>query len=365
MNTYPLAQLNLAEAKKLQFRLVETVTHHFDGHSILQAGDYGLWPGLGRPHFTARVEAVLAEFFDAEAACLVGGAGTGALRSTLMAALKPGQKLVVHQAPLYPTTRVTVEAMGLKLARIDFNDLKALKGDALEDASMALVQHARQRFDDHYSLADVIDALKSRQPSLTVIVDDNYVVMRVAKIGIQLGADVSTFSLFKLLGPPGLACVLSEQKLIDRIHADNYSGGTQVQGVEAMDALRALAYVPVELALQAEVVEEVAARLNAGEVGGVKRAYIANAQSRVVLVELEKASARQVLEASVRHGAASHPVGAESRYEIAPLFYRVSGTFREENPQLAGRMIRINPMRAGADLIIAILAKALQICEGG
>ena len=365
MNTYPLEQLDLAEARELQFRLVETIAHHFDGHAILQAGDYGLWPDIGRPHFTARVEAVLADFFGAEDACLVGGAGTGALRSTLMAALSPGQKLLVHQAPLYPTTQVTVEAMGLELVKIDLNDPNALEAYTPGDASFALVQHARQRFEDRYNLADVIGALKAKHPSPTLIVDDNYTVMRVPKIGIQLGANVSTFSLFKLLGPAGLACVLAGKKLVDRIRKHNYSGGTQVQGVEAMEALRALTYVPVELAIQAEVVEEVATRLNSGEVGGVRRAYIANAQSRVVLVELEKASARQVLEASVQWGAASHPVGAESRYEVSPLFYRVSGTFREEQPLLADRMIRINPMRAGADLIIEILAKSLQAGEGG
>jgi hypothetical protein len=365
MNTYPLDQLDLAGAKTLQFHLVETIAHHFDGHAILQAGDYGLWPAIGRPHFTARVEAVMAEFFGAEAACLVGGAGTGALRSTLMAAMKPGQKLLVHAAPLYPTTRVTAEAMGLELVKIDFNDLNALKALAPGAASFALVQHARQKFDDHYNLADVIAVLKATQPSPTVMVDDNYTVMRVAKIGVQLGADVSTFSLFKLLGPAGLACVLAGQGLIDRLHRDNYSGGTQVQGVDAMEALRALTYVPVELALQAEVVAEVAARLNVGQVDGVTRAYVANAQSRVLLVELATPNAQKVLEASVRWGAASHPVGAESRYEVSPLFYRVSGTMRAEQPELADRMIRINPMRAGADLIIEILAKSLQASQAG
>jgi selenocysteine lyase/cysteine desulfurase len=365
MNTYPLEQLDLAGAKQLQFRLVETIAKHFDGHAILQAGDYGLWPDTGRPHFTARVEAVLAEFFGAEDACLVRGAGTGALRSTLMAALQPGQKLLVHQAPIYPTTQVTVEAMGLELVKVDLNDLSGLRAYELRDTRFALVQHARQRFDDRYALADVISALKAKQPSPMLIVDDNYAVMRVARIGIQLGADVSTFSLFKLLGPEGLACILAGQPLIDRLRRHSYSGGTQVQGVEAMEALRALTYVPVELALQAEVADEVAARLNAGQVSGVTRAYIANAQSRVILVELEKHDARRVLEQSVPWGAASHPVGAESRYEVAPLFYRVSGTFREENPDLAHRLIRINPMRAGADLIIAILSKSLQACEGG
>jgi selenocysteine lyase/cysteine desulfurase len=365
MNTHPLEQLDIEGAKRLQYRLVEIIARHFNGNLILQAGDYGLWPELGRPHFTARVEAVLAEFFEVEEACLVRGSGTGALRSILMASLKPGQSLLVHKAPIYPTTQVTMAAMGLQLVQIDLNDLDALKAFQPGDADYALVQYARQRFEDRYNLAEVIAELKARHPGLTVIVDDNYVVMRVAKIGVQLGADVSTFSFFKLLGPEGLGCVLAGKELVGRIHQDNYSGGAQVQGVEAMQALRALTLVPVALALQAEVVEEVARRLNSGEVPGVVRAYIANAQSRVVLVELSTPCAKQALKESLQYGAAGHPVGAESRYEIAPLFYRISNTFREENPFLADRMIRINPMRAGADLILAILIKSLKACQGG
>jgi hypothetical protein len=357
MNTHPLNQLDLEGAKKLQYRLVETIAHHFKGNLILQAGDYGLWPDMGRPHFTARVEAVLAEFFEAEEACLVRGSGTGALRSILMASLKPGQRLLIHKAPIYPTTQVTIAAMGLQLVQIDLNDPDALRAFQPGDADFALLQYARQRFEDHYNLGDVISELKAHHPGLTLIVDDNYVVMRVGKIGVQLGADVSTFSFFKLMGPEGVGCVLAGKELVGRIHKDNYSGGSQVQGVEAMQALRALTLVPVALALQAEVCEEVVRRLNSGEVPGVVRAYIANAQSRVVLVELEAPCAKQVLKESLEYGAAGHPVGAESRYEIAPLFYRISGTFRVENPFLADRMIRINPMRAGADLILAILSQ--------
>ena len=332
---------------------------------ILQAGDYGLWPDLGRPNFTARVETVLAEFFEVEQACLVRGSGTGALRSIMMASLKPGDKLLIHKAPIYPTTRVTMTAMGLQLVQINLNDLDALKAFKPGDADFALIQYARQRFEDHYNLGEVITELKTRHPGLTLIVDDNYVVMRVAKIGVQLGADVSTFSFFKLLGPEGLGCVLAGKELVSRIHKDNYSGGTQVQGVEAMQALRSLTLVPVALALQGEVVEEVALRLNSGEVPGVVRANIANAQSRVVLVELDAPCARQVLKESLQYGAAGIPVGAESRYEIAPLFYRISNTFREENPFLANRMIRINPMRAGANLILSILEKSLKACQVG
>jgi hypothetical protein len=365
MNTYPLEQLDLENAKRMQFRLVETIARHFDGDAILQAGDFGLWPDTGRPHFTARVEAVLAEFFGVEEACLVGGAGTGALRSTLMAAMKPRQRLLVHRAPLYPTTKVTVEAMGLELVPVDLNTLNTLDEQALLGVDFALLQHSRQRFEDRYSLGEIIQKLKAMHPGLTMIIDDNYVAMRVPRIGAQLGADVSSFSLFKLLGPEGLGCILAGRELANRIRKHNYSGGTQIQGVEAMQALRALTYAPVELAIQGEVVDEVAKRLNSGQVSGVAHAYIANAQSRVILVELEKPYARQVLEKSIQFGAAGHPIGAESRYEVSPLFYRISATTREEHPELAERMIRINPMRSGAELIIEILVKSLRACQGG
>jgi selenocysteine lyase/cysteine desulfurase len=362
METFPLEQLDLAGAKELQFRLVEAIARHLHGHAILQAGDYGLWADTGRPHATAQVEAVLADFFGAEDACLVRGAGTGALRSIMMAALKPGQKLLVHQAPIYPTTSVTLEAMGLNLVFADLNDLGALQALELDGVRYALVQHTRQQLEDRYRLAEVIAALKAGRPGLTIIVDDNYAAMRVPKIGIQLGADVSTFSLFKLLGPEGVGCVLASHELVDHIRKQNYSGGGQVQGPEALEALRALTYAPVALAIQHEVVEQVVARLNSGRTAGVLRAHMASAQSCVILVELEKPQAQEVLEKSWQYGAASHPVGAESRYEIAPLFYRISGTVKKQHPQLADKMIRINPMRAGADLVIEILAHSLQAC---
>lgn len=366
MKTYPLEQIDIEQAKEMQFRLVEVIANHFDGYTILQAGDYGLWADTGRPHFTARVEAVLADFFMAEDACLVRGAGSGALRSILMAALKPGQKLLLHKAPVYPTTLVTLEAMGLEAVEVDFNDLRALRQKVEQTrVDFALLQHARQQIMDRYRLIDVIETLRAGHPRLTIIVDDNYTALKVPRIGIQLGADVSTFSLFKLLGPEGLGCVLAGKELVARIRRQAYSGGVQVQGVEAMEALRALTYAPVALAIQAEVVDEVVARINSKKMEGVRRAYIANAQSRVILVELEEPQAQQVLEKSIEYGAAPHPVGAESRYEIAPLFYRVSGTFKKENPELAHRMIRINPMRSGPGLVIEILEKALKSCREG
>ena len=67
-----------------------------------------------------------------------------------------------------------------------------------------------------------------------------------------------------------------------------------------------------------------------------------------------------MLKEAQKLGAAPNPVGAESKYEMVPMFYRVSGTFRKADPTLEQRMIRINPMRAGADTILDIIKKSVE-----
>ena len=140
----------------------------------------------------------------------------------------------------------------------------------------------------------------------------------------------------------------------------NYSGGSKVQGWQAMEVLRGFTYAPVALAIQAEVNEELVRRLNNHEVEGVKDAFLANAQSKVLLVEFEYNIAKAVLEEAEKLGGLPNPVGAESKYEAVPMFYRVSGTFRKADPTLEERMIRINPNRSGADTIIRILKESIR-----
>lgn len=79
-----------------------------------------------------------------------------------------------------------------------------------------------------------------------------------------------------------------------------------------------------------------------------------------MLVEFEKEIANIVLEESEKLGAAPNPVGAESKYEMVPMIYRISGTFRKADPTLEKRMIRINPMRSGADTVIRILKESVK-----
>jgi len=361
MKTYPLPTLSLAEAIKKQFALVDAITRHFPGADFLSSGDRGLIPGLGRPRATALTEQTLADYFEQEDAALVRGAGTGSIRSALTAAFSSGDCILIHSAPAYPTTKVTLDAMNLKTTGTDFNDIAGTVTTYKNSTTAgALVQLARQKPDDSYDYTQLIPALKIEFPEKPIITDDNYAAMKVPKIGCQSGADLSCFSLFKLLGPEGIGCVTGKRMYIEKIRTSHYSGGVQVQGPEAMEALRSLVYTPVALAIQAEVCEEVVQRLLAKEISGIKDAFVVNAQSRVIIVELEEPKAPAVIEEAQHFGAAPFPIGSESRYEIVPLFYRVSGTFIKSDASLAARMIRINPMRAGADTILSILHRSLK-----
>ncbi|RCW61043.1 aminotransferase class V-fold PLP-dependent enzyme [Halanaerobium sp. ST460_2HS_T2] len=362
MQIYPLKSLSIAEAIKLQYKLVDSIQREFKGRELLNGGDYGLDPEFKKPRFTAKVENVLADFFAAERALLVRGAGTGAIRSFFNANLEVGAEVLIHQAPIYPTTEVTFKSMDLKITKFDFNSLNKIADQKLlpdKDFTAVLVQHSRQKIDDSYDFAKVIEIIKTKYPDTPVITDDNYAAMKVDQIGVEAGADLSTFSLFKLQGPPGIGLLVGSKKYLDKVESINYSGGSQVQGTEALAALRSLVNTPVSLAVQAQTVEELNQRLQQGEVAAVKNAFIANAQSKVVILEFDKPIAKKFLEAVNEQGGVPYPVGSESRYEIGAMFYRISGTFRKQNPEAEKFMVRINPMRAGADTIIRIINQTI------
>ena len=89
MKTYPLYSRTVEEATELQFKIVDSATRRFEGHQVLDLGDLGVVRGTNKPLQTMRVEQVFADTFDAEAACLVRGAGTGALRWALAKSIPP------------------------------------------------------------------------------------------------------------------------------------------------------------------------------------------------------------------------------------------------------------------------------------
>ncbi|MGA5689357.1 aminotransferase class V-fold PLP-dependent enzyme [Cytobacillus pseudoceanisediminis] len=360
-----LPSLSIQEAQEKQFKLVDRMSRYFKGRQFLSMGDLGVSPAYKRPEQTYLVERVLADFFEAEDCALVRGAGTGAIRNILSMLLSPGDEMFIHTAPVYTTTKETLRILGIKTVQADYNHLEevriAIRSN--HNPKVFYIQHARQQPTDHYQLAEVIKAVKEERPDLPIVVDDNYCAMKTKGIGVELGADYSTFSGFKLLGPEGIAVIAGKKEAIERVHHYNYSGGGQVQGYEAMELLRMMTFAPVSLAIQNEQVEELCRRLNEGAVNGIRAAYMTNAQSKNVIVELEDPIAQRVISISDEHGAATHPVGAESKYEIIPMIYRVSGSFLEAQPELKEYGLRINPMKSGAGTIIGILEKVIPLAK--
>ena len=296
---------------------------------------------------------------------MVRGAGSAAIRFALHSVFSPGDLVLIHRAPVYNTTRTSMEMLGLRTVEADYNDLEEVKEvlSSHDGIRGALVQYTRQKIDDSYDMHDVVRAIRSTR-DIPIVTDDNYAVMKVHDIGVQCGADLSCFSSFKLLGPEGVGIIVGRRQYIETIERESYSGGMQVQGHEAIDVLHGLVYAPVSLAIQAQVGQECVRRLKEGDVPHVKDALLANAQSKVLLVEFDQDIAERVLEEAERLGAAPNPVGAESKYEFVPMFYRVSGTFRKADPTLERRMIRINPMRSGADTIMRVLQESIRRATG-
>lgn len=359
MKTYPLESIGIEKAKEFQFKLIDSITKEFDGDEVLDLGDLGVVQPSNEPLKTRRVEKILADFFEAEDSVLLRGSGTGSIREALASTLDKEKKILIHTSPVYSTTKTTLDMLNYNIVTSDYNDKEDLKSALIENENLSciLIQHSRQTLEDSYNMEELITFIKNYSNS-PIIVDDNYAVMKVEKIGSQLGADLSCFSMFKLLGPQGIGCVVGKRDLIEKIRSFHYSGGSQVQGFEAMDVLRSLVYAPVSFAIQAEETEKIVSKIE--EIKDIDKAFIANSQSKVILVKFCKPIAEDILVESKKLGAASHPVGSESRYEFVPMFYRVSGTMREKYKDVNSYWIRINPMRSGCSTVIRILEEAIR-----
>lgn len=362
--TTPLPHLDADGAFELQQRLVAAVCAELPGQALFRA-DVGVHPGAGRPQATAAVERVLACAFGAEAACLVQGAGTGAIRSALSAGpWRTGdRRLLLHDAPDYSTTAQTFHDALVQPVRVDFNDATALR-DALaapEGPDWVYVQHSRQRLTDRFDPMAVVVA--ARDADKRVIVDENYAVVRTPSIGSEHGAAASAFSLFKLHGPEGVGVIVGDADVIDAAHRANYSGGGQVQGPQAIAALQALVSAPLNWARQSDEVLRLAELLRHGAVPGIADATVANVQDLCVVALLSAPVAEEVRAAAADNGAAPFPVGSNSRYEIAPMIYRLSSSTLEAQPELRDWTLRINPMRSSADLVVDILRRSIPAGE--
>ena len=357
--SHPLDMMDMNESIKRQFELVDIMHRNLDGYEALQEGDYGCNLEYGRPLRTVKVEKILAEYFHSEDAALVRGGGTGAIRALCFALLRQGSRVLVHDAPIYTTTKTTFDALGVELIKADFNDLNDVEKH-LKEIDVVYIQRVRQQLSDSYDTVELIIKIKKINNDIRIVVDENYAVNKVRQLGAECGADTSTFSGFKLLGLPGIGVVVGKKELIAMIHEQNYSGGGQVQGPEASELLRSLVNNPVLLGVQDLSVDQIVRRLEDKEVEHVEKAIKANLEERIILVKLDLPIAREVMAEAAKLGALPYPVGSESRYEVQSLFYRVAKVMLQKDPIFEKYVIRINPMRSGPDTVIRILDEAIR-----
>ncbi|MEA2230018.1 MAG: hypothetical protein QOF04_3648 [Solirubrobacteraceae bacterium] len=364
-------QLSHAEAVACQFRLVDAMQEVM-GSDVVFEEDYGqardtatgAFTARGGPEATRRVERTLAAFFDTEDATLVHGAGTGSIRAMLGAAVRPGRRVVRHAAPPYKTTVAALDELAVEETELDFNDVDAL-GDALRQAPPAAVyvQAVPQRLGDRYDPEAVVAVARAAVPDALILVDDCYAALRAPRIGAQYGADASAFSLFKLLARANVGCVTGRAPVIDRLRARLSSAGCQVQGPDAMDALRSLVHAPVALAIHGEVVAAVAAEaqrmIREGEAPALLGAVDAQPGSRGVVLVFRRPVARAFLAAAWRNGSPSRSVGEEARHDVLPLFTTMPGTWQRAAPTLGDHAVRVNPLRGGPEAVLRVLRAAL------
>ena len=185
--------MSLEKATNKQFEIVDFITKEFMDNETFHDGDRGVHPIYKRPKTTAKVEKVIANIFELIKRYL-SGSGTGAIRSLLSALLESGDPMIIHTAPIYMTTKETIRMLGLRTETVDFNDIDSVKQHvSRSEASVFYIQHARQQPTDTYSLKEVIEAVKTIRPEMDVVVDDNYCALKMDKIGVQAGANYSTF----------------------------------------------------------------------------------------------------------------------------------------------------------------------------
>ena len=293
------------------------------------------------------------------------GAGTGSIRAMLNGMVEPGSRVLLHKAHPYKTTLPAMQHMGLDIAYVDFNDESALAASLrAQPPATVYVQHVPQQLGDRYGIAETIELIRS-MPGATprILVDDNYAVMRSQQIGVEMGADASALSLFKLLAPQAVGAVLADGPWVARIRRDNASAGAQVQGPHSMAALRSLIYAPVALAIQNQTVlravDEINAGIAAGDLPFLAGAYAAQPGIRCIVLLFDRPAAEEFLRSAWRNGSPSQSVGEEAQFEFLPLFTYLTSTFLKASPGLEKYAVRINPLRGGSQTVMRVLRHAL------
>ena len=119
MKVYPLQSISLKQAIENQYRMVDCITRNFKGYEVLSRGDLGVHQPENQPLTTLKAEKTIAQYFNCEASIMVRGSGTGAIRYALSSVLKANEKILIHKAPVYSTTKTSFEMLGIECVVAD------------------------------------------------------------------------------------------------------------------------------------------------------------------------------------------------------------------------------------------------------
>ena len=189
--------MTLDEAIAAQFRLVD-IAQRVMGSDEVFAKDYGQvrelatvgFGGGGRPRATARVEQVLARYFECEDAVLVHGAGSGAIRTMLNASAAPGRGSSSTTAAAQDDAPGDAAHGARPLAYADYNDAAALRAEPARQPAGHGLYSSTCRSNSAMATTSpaTIQLIRAVAPQpVRIVVDDNYAGMRAARIGVQLG----------------------------------------------------------------------------------------------------------------------------------------------------------------------------------
>ncbi len=133
----------------------------------------------------------------------------------------------------------------------------------------------------------------------------------------------------------------------------------EIQGAQALEVLRGLVFAPVMHAVQAGVSERLLALLNGGAVPEVKSAVIANAQSKVLIVEFHQPIAARVLEEAQKRMPCLTRWVQSRNMKSRRSFIAFPRNFRQANPRSEHCAIRINANRSGEETVLRILRESI------
>lgn len=246
--------------------------------------------------------------------------------------------------------------MKLTLITINFNDLSTLKQIInKQQPNTTLIQHTHQQPQNNYILTNILTTLHTTNiPTLT---NNNYTIIKITQINYKYNTNISTFSYFKLFKPKNINTIINNTNIINHIHTTLYSNNNQIQNTQTLKILHNLIFTPIIHTIQTKISKQLLTLLNNNTIPKIKNTIITNTQSKILIIKFHQPITTKILKKTQKHNTLPYPINTKSKYKIPPLFYHLSKTFHQTNPQSKHYTIHINPNHNNKKTILQILHK--------